>query len=189
MSRPGRPTQTSPDAWADAALAEIAETGVGAMSVQAVARRIGVSKGGFYHHFADRQELLQAALARWEQRFVTGLIEQFETDAEPRERLHQLLIHAGLELEPTVVVQLMAAADNPDVAAMLSRAAQARLKLLTGIFTAIGLTPRVARTRAAIAYSTYLGLAELRRHAPTEQPSPRRMSEERAETEAGLLRD
>ena len=35
----------------------MAEEGVDAVRVEAVARRIGVTKGGFYGHFADRQAL------------------------------------------------------------------------------------------------------------------------------------
>jgi AcrR family transcriptional regulator len=188
MTPAGRPTHTTPDAWVDAALLEIADSGVPALSVQAVARRLGVTKGGFYHYFADRRQLLQAALARWEERFVTGLAKQFDTGTDPRQRLHRLLVHAALELEPTVIVQLMAATDDPDVAATLSRAAESRLALLTQIFTEVGFTPRVAGIRAAIAYGTYLGLAELRRHAPAELTSRDRMRDYVAEVEEGLLR-
>lgn len=147
-----------------------------------------MTKGGFYHHFADRRQLLQAALARWEERFVVDLAERFGTGADPRRRLHQLLMHAGLEMEPTVVVQLMAAADEPDVAATLRRAAASRLALLTRIFADSGFTPAVARTRAVLAYSTYLGLAELRRHAPAKLTSQKRMREYIAEVEESLLR-
>lgn len=188
MSPAGRPTQTAPEAWVAAAIQEIAEAGVSTLSVQAVARRLGVSKGGFYHHFADRRQLLQAALARWEEQFVSSLADQFDTMADPRQRLHRLLLHAGLELEPTVIVRLMAAVDDPDVAATLGRAAESRLALLTRIFAEIGFAPSVARTRAVLAYSAYLGLTELRSHAPPELTNRERMREYIAELEASLVR-
>lgn len=188
MSPAGRPTQTTPEQWVDAALLEIADSGVAALSVQAVARRLGVTKGGFYHYFADRRQLLQAALERWEQKFVAGLADEFGTGVDPAQRLHRLFVHATLELEPTVIVQLMAAADDPDVAATLSRAAESRLALLTEIFTDVGFSPQVARARAVIAYSTYLGLADLRRHAPAKLTSRNRMQNYVAEVEEGLLR-
>ena len=175
MSPAGRPTQTTPKAWAQAALDEIESAGVSALAVQSVARTLGVSKGGFYHHFADRRELLQAALALWEETFVSGLSERFQAIADPRLRLHELLIHAAVELEPTVIVQLMAAVEDPDVSAALARAAAARLELLGAIFTQLGFSAADARNRAVLAYSAYLGLAELRRHATDVLAAPKQM--------------
>jgi AcrR family transcriptional regulator len=175
VSPAGRPVQTTPEEWAQAALAEIERAGVGALAVQSVARALGVSKGGFYHHFADRRELLLAALALWEECYVEQLTLRFEAVQDPRERLHALLVHAGIELEPTVIVQLMAAADDPDVQAALSRAAVSRLDLLEGIFTELGFAAAQSRNRAVLAYSAYLGLADLRRHAPQVLASPAQM--------------
>ncbi len=148
MSPAGRPAQTSPEAWVQAALDEIEEAGVGALSVQSVARRLGVSKGGLYHHFEDRRALLRAALDLWERRFVIELVERFDEIADPRDRLRALLDYSGVELEPTVIVQLMAAAGDPDVAARLRRAADSRMALLQRIFRELGLSSaRCARSR------------------------------------------
>jgi AcrR family transcriptional regulator len=187
MNAAGRPTQTTPEAWVDAALKEIEQHGLRELSVQAVARRLGVTKGGFYHHFTDRRELIRAAVDRWEGLFTTELAERFDAVTDPRERLRGLFAVAGLELRPTVVVQLMAAADDPDVADVLARAATARLDLLIRIFTDLGLDADAARNRAVLAYSAYLGLADLRRHAPAELTSPERMQGYVAELESTLV--
>lgn len=162
MTRPGRPTQTAPGVWAQAALDEIEEAGVRALSVQAVARRLSVSKGGAYHHFGDRRALLRAAIALWEARQVAELGERLEAIPDPRERLHALLLYAGVGKRPTVILQLMAAADDPDVGATLERASAARLALLRRIFLGLGATRAGAEHRAVHAYSHYLGLAHLR---------------------------
>ena len=47
----GEPTLTAAD-WAEAALQLIAEKGLGALTVSALAARLGVTKGSFYWHFA-----------------------------------------------------------------------------------------------------------------------------------------
>jgi AcrR family transcriptional regulator len=60
-------TRLSAEDWEDAALNLIAEQGVGALAVEALARQLGVTKGSFYWHFRTREALLQAALERWEQ--------------------------------------------------------------------------------------------------------------------------
>ena len=151
VSRAGRPTITTPEAWADAALQEIEHAGVRGLSAQAVARRLGVSKGGLYHHYADRRALLRAALALWEERHVTALTARFDAIADPRARLHELLEYAGVGIQPTVIVQLLAAADDPDVAAVLRRSTDERLALLRRIFRQLGArptrSPSTARSR------------------------------------------
>ncbi|WP_320669681.1 TetR/AcrR family transcriptional regulator [Patulibacter defluvii] len=168
MSRPGRPTRTTPDAWIEAALDTIEAVGVAGLAVEPVARRLGVSKGGFYHHFADRRALLRAALERWEQRFVVDQSARFDAVADPRERLQGLLRLAVVELQPTVITKLMAADDDPDVAAVLERATARRLALLERAFADLGLAPARARSRARLAYSAYLGMAQLARRGAAD---------------------
>ena len=68
--RLGTPTLTA-SGWAEAALQLIAEKGLSALTVSALADRLGVTKGSFYWHFVGRSELLAAALDRWKQR-TTG---------------------------------------------------------------------------------------------------------------------
>jgi AcrR family transcriptional regulator len=166
LSRAGRPTLTSPQQWAQAALEEIEDVGVAAMSAQSVARRLGVSKGGLYHHYSDRRDLLRGALELWEQRHVAELAERFAAISDPRERLHRLMLYAAVEIEPTVILKLMAASEDPDVASSLARSAYARLALLRRIFSELGAPRAKARDLAIIAYSHYLGLAQLRTQAP-----------------------
>jgi AcrR family transcriptional regulator len=189
VSGPGRPSRTGPEDWAQAALDEIEAVGVERLSVEAVARRLGVSKGGFYHQFADRRALLRAALNRWETRFAQELSEQFEAIADPGERLHAILAYALLEMAPTVILRLMAAAEDPAVAATLMRATERRLSLLRGTFSGLGLTAGAAQQRAVIAYSAYLGLAQLRTQTPGALSTPERMRGYLAELESALRHD
>ncbi len=187
MSPAGRPTQTTPREWAQAALDTIEESGVAGLTVERAARRLGVSKGGFYHHFADRRALIHAALALWEERFVVGLVERFDAVPDARERLHALLHDAAVELEPTVITRLAAASPDDDVAAALRRAADSRLALLERTFRELGLSAASARNRALLAYSACLGLAQLREQRSGHLESPRRMRAYLAEIETVLL--
>ncbi len=162
--------------------------GVAALAVESVARRLGVSKGGFYHHFADRRALLESALELWEQRYVIDLAARFEAIGEPRERLHALLHHATVEMEPAVIIRLMAADADPAVAAALARAADGRLALLQRTFRELGLSPAAAGRRAVLTYSAYLGLAELQTQTPTLS-SPAHVRAYLRDVEAALLHD
>src|SRR5690348_18444965 len=80
-------TRLSAADWERGALEMIAQEGVGALAVEALARRLGVTKGSFYWHFKNREALLQAALNRWEVDDTRELSGHVEAVGEhPRER-------------------------------------------------------------------------------------------------------
>jgi AcrR family transcriptional regulator len=54
------------DEWVGAAASALAQGGVDAVRVEALARGLGITKGSFYWHFTDRQALLDALLDAWE---------------------------------------------------------------------------------------------------------------------------
>ncbi len=62
--------------WIAAGLAALASDGAQAVSVQGLARRIGVSKGSFYWHFRDRAALRDAMLDYWEHRMTAAMVRE-----------------------------------------------------------------------------------------------------------------
>ena len=50
--------KTPPEAWVDAGLTALAEGGPDAIRIEALAASLGVTKGGFYGDFADRNALV-----------------------------------------------------------------------------------------------------------------------------------
>ena len=80
--------RTPRGAWIDAALQALAAGGPDAVRVEALAVRLGVSKGGFYWHFTDRQALLEEMLDTWEKTVVEDVIARVESQpADPRAKL------------------------------------------------------------------------------------------------------
>ncbi|MGA6960157.1 MAG: helix-turn-helix domain-containing protein, partial [Candidatus Acidiferrales bacterium] len=55
-----------PDDWVRAAFARLSTEGIESVRIELLARDLGVSKGSFYWHFQDREELLAKMLDRWE---------------------------------------------------------------------------------------------------------------------------
>jgi AcrR family transcriptional regulator len=55
-----------PDNWIRAAFARLANEGIESVRIELLARDLGVSKGSFYWHFRDREDLLTCVLDRWE---------------------------------------------------------------------------------------------------------------------------
>src|SRR5215467_13391709 len=84
-------TQLSAQDWTDAALRALADGGVAAVRIDVLARGLGVTRGSFYWHFADRDALLRAALDQWEQAVTAQVIERMEHVASPLARFEQLV--------------------------------------------------------------------------------------------------
>jgi len=155
-------SRLSADDWAQAALELIAEQGVAGVTVEPLARRLGVTKGSFYWHFSSRDALLQAALERWENYEQTvAFIPLRERVADPRERLRRLIHMIAEEYTShAVYVALMKAADHPCVQPVIERVAQRRIDYLTVIFRQMGLAADAALYRAWMAHATYIGFLQ-----------------------------
>jgi hypothetical protein len=65
---------------------------------------------------------------------------------------------------------LLSTAAHPAVAPVLARVTEARIGLIVALFEKLGFTPSQARHRALLAYSTYLGHAQLAHSTPQLLP-------------------
>jgi len=70
-------------------------------------------------------------------------------------------------------VTLIASADDPHVGPVLRRVTARRMAYLTDQFGALGFPADEARRRAVLAYTAYLGHAQLAHAAPDELPQDR----------------
>lgn len=71
-------TRTPRSGWIDQGLKALAAGGPDAVRVEVLARKLGVTKGGFYWHFDDRPALLEEMLDAWERVSVDQVIERVE---------------------------------------------------------------------------------------------------------------
>jgi AcrR family transcriptional regulator len=169
--RLGAPTLTAAD-WAEAALQLIAEKGLGALTVAALANRLGVTKGSFYWHFRGRSELLAAALANWEERATTEAIRGLEAVTDYRRRLELMLEAASKPPRSrSLYAALAEAAEDPIVRRVLNRVASARIAYLEICYSNLGLSPKLAKSHAVAAYAAYRGLLQLAHEAPAALPT------------------
>ena len=83
-----RPVNTlTRENWIDFALQRLTEEGIDKVTITGLARELSVTKGSFYWHFKDRDDLLQAMLTRWEEtgsKLVFGEVERVGGDAVRR---------------------------------------------------------------------------------------------------------
>ena len=149
--------QTPRDAWVDAALEALAAGGPEAVRVEALAKKLGVSKGGFYWHFKDRGALLEQMLDSWEQTMVEDVIQRVESrPADPRTKLRRLFA-----LAPSANFRVeLALRDwsrrNRDVAHRLRRVDRRRTEWLQSLFGQF-CTADDAAARSLLAYSLLIG--------------------------------
>jgi AcrR family transcriptional regulator len=64
---PARTPHLQPHDWVQAGFIRLSRDGIDAVRVEVLARDLGVSKGSFYWHFRDREDLLGRMLERWEE--------------------------------------------------------------------------------------------------------------------------
>ena len=70
------------EAWLHAAYDALTEGGVEAIKIMPLAKRLGVTRSGFYWHFKDREALLEAMIRYWEDKNTGNLIARSEAYAE-----------------------------------------------------------------------------------------------------------
>ena len=168
-ARLGEPTLTASD-WAQAALQLIAEKGLGALTISALAARLGATKGSFYWHFEGRDGLLAAALARWEQS-VGETIRALDAIPDHRRRLELILDAASQPPRSrSLYAALAEAAEEPVVRKVLQRVASLRIDYLEVCYRGLGLAASSARAHAVLAYAAYRGLLQLAHEAPGSLP-------------------
>ena len=157
-----KPSRLSAVDWANGAVDLIAESGVAAVAVEPLARRLGVTKGSFYWHFPSRDALLVAALERWEQEEQESVFGSLEAVSDPRERLSQLFALVAHEVKSHIIYsELLKALDHPAVKPVIERVSKRRLDYLTASFRQAGLGRVDARHRARLAYAAYTGFLQL----------------------------
>lgn len=146
--------------------------GLAAVAVEAIAKRLGVTKGSFYYHFTDRDDLISAALEIWERRHTLEINAQVDAASDdPRDRLRLLtwLAVRMAEADP-IGLTLLASADHPLVAPVLGRVTRNRLHYLARLFRQLGQPESEARSSALLTYSAYLGHIQLAHSTPQALP-------------------
>jgi AcrR family transcriptional regulator len=144
--------------WLTIGSQTLVEKGIEAVRVDPLAKLLNVTRGSFYWHFKNRDDLLDQILHEWETRNTKNIIEQIEgLDSAPSAKLLSLLEIAAEDdnlLEKAVRVWSV---NDVKAAAAIARIDQQRLDYLQNLFLQLGFSAIDAKVRAQIAYSVRLG--------------------------------
>ena len=176
--------------WIGAALDAIADGGLAAAAVEPLAVRLGVTKGSFYAHFSNRDELVEAALADWRRSHGGTDLERFTAIEDPAARLQAVLLAAVTFSQsgaPSVHVALLGEFGDPRVREAVAGVTRSRIRLLARTFRELGFAAPQAADRARLTYATYLGLLQMSREAPQRRLAKRELQRFVAEMSLVLI--
>lgn len=151
-------------AWIQAATDALAEEGLAGLRVEVLAKRCGVTKGSFYWHFRDRQELLDEVLNLWKDGRIRDVSKQAR--GEPGKPLEQLVrvidVYSSSRNRRGIQIELAVrdwARRDPKAAKVVEEVDQWRLKSAKDLFIASGMGAQEAASRSLLLYAYSFGLS------------------------------
>ena len=163
--------------WIDFALQRLTEEGIDKVTITGLARELSVTKGSFYWHFKDRDDLLQAMLVRWEEtgsKLVFGEVERVGGDAVRRlKHLSDIVIRRyGDQLNLELALRDWGRKDLK-IANILRQEDEKRIDYISGLFVEIYGDVKVAEAKAWLLFSLFVG--EIIIAAPMKEQSRENM--------------
>ena len=153
-------TRTPRERWIEEGLKALSAGGPDAVRVEPLAEALGVSKGGFYWQFANRDALLAEMLDLWERTSVDAVIERVEgRGGDARERLAGLFAIASSGdriIRSDLAIRDWARRD-PVVATRLKRIDNRRMAYMRSLFGEICPDADEAEARCLLAFSLFVG--------------------------------
>jgi AcrR family transcriptional regulator len=152
-------TRTPRSRWIEEGLRALAAGGPDAVRVEALAQALGVTKGGFYGHFADRNALLGEMLDTWERMSTDEVVERVERrggDVRARLRLAGALTFSSELLPVDLAIRDWSRRDRA-VAERLRRVDNRRMAYLRLLFGALCPDEDEVEARSMLAFSLVIG--------------------------------
>lgn len=147
--------------WIDAAREALIREGISGVKVDRLAGRLGVTRGGFYHSFRDRDDLLARLLHDWERRCqLLPLEPPGKTPADAVRWLDQLndrMIGEKVYDRDFDMAVREWGRSEPRAAWAMDRADAQRVDGLVAFFRALGYEEAEAQVRARIFYYHQVG--------------------------------
>jgi len=147
--------------WIAAARGVLIEAGIEAVKVERLAAGLGVTRGSFYWHFANRDALLAALLRDWAETNTAPIVRAVEAAGEDGHARMMALVRVWIDETDFSPDYDAAVRDwarrSPRVAATVRRIDARRIAVLQGIFDRFGYPPDAALIRARVAYFHQVG--------------------------------
>jgi AcrR family transcriptional regulator len=148
--------------WLRAGFELLRGEGAGALTIDRLSRRLGVTKGSFYHHFASREDFSHALLGHWETKLTRELIDASRGGAGFAERNRRLTELGERLSDPALETAIRAwALRDAEVARYQERVDRQRLAYLGELYGLLGEGRTRASDLALIRYAFAVGAQQL----------------------------
>jgi AcrR family transcriptional regulator len=149
------------EGWLNCARVTLIEDGIDGVKVDRLAKRLKISRGGFYHHFKNLHQLLNELLVVWktQNRFTPAKIDTASPQAAAKQlqRVTEDLVHEnGFDPQFDMAVREWARISHP-AAEIVHEIDRERVAALQQIFEGFGYPRREAMIRARIFYWHQIG--------------------------------
>jgi AcrR family transcriptional regulator len=167
-ARPARPRKAAapraakavltPDDWVRAATQVLVDHGIDHVRVDVLAGELNVTRGSFYWHFRDREDLLRRVLQAWREVSTVQLTQRLEVArSDPRELLADVITlpFRGRAAVRAARIELAIRAwgrRDPMAQQALDEADSSRIGYHEALFRALGFAPDEAAHRAFLLY-------------------------------------
>lgn len=160
-------TPLTPDDWITAATEVLVDQGIDRVRVDLLASTLGVTRGSFYWHFRDREDLLRRVLQAWRAQATENLTARLErAHADPMAQLRDVisLPFRGRSAARAARIELAirAWARRDEMARhAVDEADAARIGYIAQIFSSLGFGILEARSRAFLLYAYVVGESQM----------------------------
>ncbi|KXF75955.1 TetR family transcriptional regulator [Paramesorhizobium deserti] len=165
----------SPDLWLEAAYESLLVSGVDAVKIMPLAKKLNLSRTSFYWFFRDREELLDTLVSRWREKNTGNLIKRADAYAETIAEAMLNVFDCWLDTEIFDAKFEFAvrswALQSPEILAEVRQADQQRLDTLARMFVRFGEDESRADVRARTIYLVQIGYISMQ----TSEDIPVRM--------------
>jgi AcrR family transcriptional regulator len=153
-------TRTPRDAWIEEGLRALAAGGPDAVRIEVLAKKLGVTKGGFYGFFADRDALLESMLDAWEQESTDEVIDRIQReggDAKTKIQRAGVLTFSSDRLLPIDLAIRDWARRDEAIAERLRRVDNRRMALLRELIGTFCSDANEVEARSLLAFCLAIG--------------------------------
>lgn len=148
--------------WLALGLAALSEQGPAGLTIEALCRRAGKTKGSFYAHFPAIEAYLAALALHWRENYTLRLMQEADKGKAAPDRLIAL-DRMALSLDVRVEQGMRRLAQlDPGVAATCAEVDRERIGYLNALHSESGrFTPQEALALARVEYAAFIGFQQL----------------------------
>jgi AcrR family transcriptional regulator len=147
--------------WLALGLSALAEEGPPGLTIEALCRRAGKTKGSFYAHFPAIEAFLAALAGHWRETCTLRLMQEADKGEAAGERLIALdRMALALDVRVEQGMRRLAQLDA-GVAAICTAVDRERIAYLAGLHGETGRGPEEALALARIEYAAFIGFQQL----------------------------